>query len=214
MAMVIHSTNVHTPRHARRRRSQWARVTLLVAILTLAWGLVRMQLFAGEQYALVAKENRLRPLVERAPRGTIYDRHGQVIAENRVGYEVALMPGPRDSIIAQLNRLRPVLELTDADTAGTMRRYRRTPNLPIVVLRDAEPWRIARLEEQRGTFTGVLITEYPKRYYPHGDVMQNIVGYGAEISEAELEREEVAAYGEGGWDRQRGREGRDEGDQR
>ena len=197
--MVIHSTNVHTPRHARRRRSQWARVTLMVAILTLAWGLVRMQLFAGEQYALVAKENRLRPLVERAPRGTIYDRHGQVIAENRVGYEVALMPGPRDSIISQLNRLRPVLELTDADTSATMRRYRRTPNLPIVVLRDAEPWRIARLEEQRGSFTGVLITEYPKRYYPYGDVMQNIVGYVAEISEGELDLPQFAAYRQGRW---------------
>ena len=197
--MVIRSVNVHTPRHARRRRSQWARVTLLVAILTLAWGLVRMQLFAGEQYALVAKENRLRPLVERAPRGTIYDRHGQVIAENTVGYEIALMPAPRDSIIAQLERLRPVLELNDVDTAATMRRYRRTPTLPIVVLRDAEPWRIARLEEQRGQFTGVLISEYPKRHYPHGDVMAHIVGYVAEISESELLMPEFQNYRQGRW---------------
>src|SRR5688500_13263190 len=184
MAMVIHSTNVHTPRHARRRRSQWARVTLLVAILTLTWGLVRMQVFAGEQYALVAKENRLRPLVERAPRGTIYDRHGQVVAEHTVRYEVALTPAPADSIRAPLTRLTPLLELGEDNITGTMRRYRRTPNLPIIVLRDAEPWRIARLEERRGEFPGVLINEYPKRRYPAGEVMASIVGYVAEISEA------------------------------
>ncbi|HUF13456.1 MAG TPA: penicillin-binding transpeptidase domain-containing protein [Longimicrobiales bacterium] len=197
--MVIHSVNVHTPRHARRRRSQWARVTLLVAILTLTWGLVRMQVFAGEQYALVAKENRLRPLVERAPRGTIYDRHGQVVAENTVGYEVALMPAPEDSIRAQLARLSGLLELSPDNITGTMRRYRRTPNLPIIVLRDAEPWRIARLEERRGEFSGVLINEYPKRRYPAGDVVAHIVGYVAEISEAELLLPNFAAYRQGRW---------------
>lgn len=197
--MIIRSGNVHQPRHARRRRSQWARVTLLVAILTLAWGLVRMQVFAGEQYALVAKENRLRPLVERAPRGTIYDRHGQVVAENTVGYEVALMPAREDSIRAQLERLTPLLELSEDNITGTMRRYRRTPNLPIIVLRDAEPWRIARLEERRNEFSGVLINEYPKRRYPAGIDVAHIVGYVAEISEAELLMPEFANYRQGRW---------------
>ena len=158
-----------------------------------------MQVFAGEQYALVAKENRLRPLVERAPRGTIYDRHGQVVAENTVGYEVSLMPAPEDSIRAQLTRLTPLLELSEDNITGTLRRYRRTPNLPIIVLRDAEPWRIARLEERRNEFSGVLINEYPKRRYPAGDVMANIVGYVSEISEAELLMPEFAAYRQGRW---------------
>ena len=109
------------------------------------------------------------------------------------------MPAPSDSIRAQLTRLTPLLELGEDNITGTMRRYRRTPNLPIIVLRDAEPWRIARLEERRGEFPGVLINEYPKRYYPAGDVMASVVGYVAEVSEAELAMPQFAAYRQGRW---------------
>lgn len=197
--MPISHFNVNVPRHARRRRSQGARVALAVGILTLVWGLLNMQVIGSERFELAAKENRLRPLVVRAPRGTIYDRHGQVVAENVVGYEIALMPAPRDSITGALARLTPVLALRPENIEGTMRRYRRTPTLPIPVLPDAEPWQVARLEERREQFPNVLINEYPKRRYPAGESIAHLIGYVSEISESELEQPEFASYRQGRW---------------
>lgn len=172
---------------------------LLVAVLTLSWGLVNMQVLGSDKYELAAKDNRLRPLVVRAPRGTIYDRHGRVVAENVVGYEISLIPAPTDSITATLERLTPVLHLGPDNITGTMRRRRQTPNLPIPVLRDAQPWQVARLEERRREFPNVLITEYPKRRYPAGEAVAHLIGYVAEIDERELELPKYAGYRQGRW---------------
>lgn len=197
--MARSSFHVHQPRLFRQRRSQGARLVLLVAVVSLAWGLVNMQVLGSEKYELAAKDNRLRPLVVRAPRGTIYDRHGKVVAENTVGYEIALIPAPEDSIRATLARLTPLLELTEGEIAATMRRYRQTPNLPIPVLTDARPWRVARVEERRRAFPNLLISEYPKRRYPAGEDIAHLIGYVAEISESELEMEQFAGYRQGRW---------------
>src|SRR5690606_28154794 len=82
------------PRSLRRRRAQGARVATVVSACALAFAMVRIQIIGAEYFSLVAKENRLRPIVVRAPRGTVYDRHGRVVAENVVGYQVLLMPAP------------------------------------------------------------------------------------------------------------------------
>ncbi|HEX6939004.1 MAG TPA: penicillin-binding protein 2 [Longimicrobiales bacterium] len=190
---------VEHPRALRRRRAQGARVALLISAAALTFALAKIQLFTSEHYVLVAKENRLRPVVVRAPRGTIYDRHGQVVAENDVGYQVLLMPAPMDSMLATLARLRPILRLTDDEIERAIRKYRRQSHLPMEVDNDASFVAVSRLQERRFLFPGVLIHEYPKRRYPAGPAVAHLVGYVAEISDAELELPEFANYRQGRW---------------
>jgi len=187
------------PRGVRHRRATWAQVSLMVAVLVLAFALLRLQVMSSEVYALMAKENRLRPLEIPAPRGTIYDRYGRVVAENVVGYRVSLMPAPVDSLRAALVRLQPVLGLTPQDLEVAMRRWQRAPHLPMEVLRDAPPDAVARLQERRRLFPGVLVHEYAKRHYPPGDAVAHLIGYVAEISEQELELPEFETYEQGRW---------------
>src|SRR5690606_21303255 len=187
------------PRSLRRRRAQGARVATVVSACALAFAMVRIQIIGAEYFSLVAKENRLRPIVVRAPRGTVYDRHGRVVAENVVGYQVLLMPAPMDSLLASLERLRPILGLTDREIQIALRKYRREPHLPMVVTNDAPPGAVARLEERRFLFPGVLVHEYPKRHYPAGPAVAHFMGYVAEISAAELELPEFRGYRQGRW---------------
>jgi penicillin-binding protein 2 len=190
---------IETPRWARERRAVWARVIIGVAVAGLIYSLVRIQVVRAEEFSTQARENMLRPVTVRAPRGTIYDRHGRVVAENRVAYQVQLMPARTDSLRGQIERLRPVLGLTDADTAAAFRRYRVSPNRPMVVLNDASLEQVARLEERRPEFPHVLLHEYPKRYYPAGSAVAHLIGYVAEISRAELEQPRYADYRQGRW---------------
>src|SRR5688500_7038851 len=94
--MTIHRTGrLSTPRPTRLRRSAIARGLLALAMITLMGAAGRLQVLQVQQWAQVARNNRLREIVVPAPRGTIYDRHGQVIAENTVGYRIMLMPPQR-----------------------------------------------------------------------------------------------------------------------
>ena len=95
------------------RRSLGARGTLFCILLILMGAAAKLQVLEVDEYATAAKNNRLRPLMIQAPRGTIYDRHGQVIAENVPAYQILLMPGKTDSMNAQIKRLQPVLGITD-----------------------------------------------------------------------------------------------------
>lgn len=197
--MINSRGRLETPRWRRERRAVWARVITAVAVIALGFSLVKIQVLRAAEFAVIARENMLRPVTVRAPRGTVYDRYGRVVAENRVAYQVILMPAPLDSLRAQIERLRPILGLTDGDVQRAFRVYERDKARPMVVLDDASPAVIARLEERRPSHPTVLIHEYPKRYYPQGQAVAHMIGYVAEISQAELEQDRFADYRQGRW---------------
>src|SRR5690606_24212228 len=114
-------------------------------------------------------------------------------------YRVLLMPAPMDSLVAVVNRLKPILGLDDDEIARAFRKYRREPHYPMVVRQDAPPGAVARLEERRFLFPGVLIDEYPKRHYPAGSAIAHLMGYVNEISESELKLPEFESYRQGRW---------------
>jgi penicillin-binding protein 2 len=197
--MSYHKGRLETPRWAREKRAIWARILIGVAVLGLAYSLSRIQVARAEEFAAVARENMLRPVTVRAPRGTIYDRHGRVVAENRVAYSIQLMPAPLDTLRRQVEELRPVLGVSDAEIALAFRRFRASPNLPLAIVPDASLDQVARLEERRRDYPHVLIHEYPKRFYPAGAAVAHLIGYVAEISEQELRLPQYEDYRQGRW---------------
>ena len=193
------SPRVEQTRGWRASRGRLARVALVVVLSGLLSALYILQVEAADEYALVARQNRLRPVPVRAPRGTIYDRHGQVVAENVVGYEVQIMPASEDSIRARIARLAPVLQIDSLAAEIALRRWRRQQHLPVTVTRDAAPAAVVRLQERRHQYPEVMVNEYPKRQYSAGAAVSNIVGYVAEISEGELATERFQRYEQGRW---------------
>lgn len=198
--MSLHRTGrLSTPRPVRLHRSAAARLFLGLCFLILVGAAGRLQVLEVDAFAEAAKNNRLRDVTVPAPRGTIYDRHGQVIAENRVGYRVMLMPGNRDSMNAQLARLQPVLGMTDEEMARAKKKWQREQHLPMTVMANAPMDAVAHLEEQKELYPGVLVHEYAKRHYPAGDAVAHIIGYVAEISPEELKTPEWSDYQQGWW---------------
>ena len=192
------SGRVRTPRRERIRRSRAARLIITLMVLGLAAALFRLQVLQSDELALTARSYRLRAVSVPAPRGTIYDRHGHVVAANRPGYEVLLMPAAPETMDVRVAQLRPVLGLTDDDARRAMRKWRRQQHLPMTVLQNADPLAVARLIERRAEFPDVLLHEHALRYYPDGEEVAHIVGYVAEISENEL-KEEFPDYEQGRW---------------
>lgn len=189
---------VQTGHSLRVRRSRAARAVILLLLAVLGVALFRLQVLQRVELAAAARGSRLRAVAVPAPRGTIYDRHGRVVAGNIPGYRVLLMPASVDSMSARLARLRPVLGLSDADISVATQRWARARHLPMTVLADASPAAVARLAERRPEFPAVVMHEYPKRIYPEGEDVAHIVGYVAEVSDAEL-RDEFADYQPGRW---------------
>ena len=201
---------------ARRARiASWG-LTALFALLLSAF--FRAQIVENSRYTLQSEENRLREVPLPAPRGIIYDRNGRVIAENVPGYSVSLLSPSADSLRAVLQRLATIIPLSDDAIDLSVRRYRRAPTRPAVVLSDASFDVVSVLEEHRIDFPGLVIQSAPKRYYPDGPAVASFVGYVGEITETELASPQYRSYkagqqvGKGGLEKQyedslRGKEG-------
>ena len=201
---------------ARRARNASGLLAILFFLLLSAF--FRTQILQNSQYALQSEENRLREVPLPAPRGIIYDRKGEVIAENLPGYSVSILSPSADSLRASLRRLTAIVPLSSDQIESSVRRYRRAPNRPTVVLADAPFDVVSVLEEHRVEFPGLIIQSAPKRYYPYGAAVASFVGYTGEITEIELGQRDYQGYkagqqiGKGGLERQyeaqlRGREG-------
>ncbi len=190
------------------RRARLGTILIVMLMAFLVSGFFNTQVLQHERYAVQSEENRLREVPLPAPRGIIYDRKNNVIAENLPAYTVSLLSTTEKALVAELTRLSTVIQLTPNDVKGALKRFRREPNRPTVIFPDAAIDVVAVLEEHRIDFPSLIIQSVPKRYYPDGAVVSAFVGYTSEISESEMNSERFRNYklgqqvGKGGLERQ------------
>ena len=177
-----------------RRRGIAANVIVSLVLLFLGAGFFRTQVLEHADYKLQSETNRLREVPLPAPRGVIYDRNGKPIADNVVGYSVSVLAQKEDTLRAVLQRLSGTINITPSQIDQAVRRFRRAPARPAVILPDASFDVVSVLEEHRMQFPGLIIQSSPRRFYPDGPVVAPFVGYTGEISENELARPEFADY--------------------
>jgi penicillin-binding protein 2 len=176
------------------RRARMSSLALVLGFLFLIGAFFKTQVIQNKQYVMQSEENRLRPIPLPAPRGIIYDRHGEVIAENLPAYSVSITAPSVDSLRGALAQLASTLQLDQAQINNAIRRYRRAPTRPTVVLPDASIDIVSVLEEHRLDFPRLIIQSVPKRYYPDGSVVSSFVGYTGEITESDLNDPKYASY--------------------
>ena len=169
-----------------RQRADTARLVLIGAFLVLAGAFFRTQVVQHDKFQLKAETNRLRPIPLTPPRGSIFDRNGQVIAENVPGYSVKLIAPSSDSLRAVLARVRRFVPLHDAQITEIVERYQQARYQPALVFGDASFEIIAKLEEHRSALPGLVIQAEPKRLYPAGKSVAHLAGYVSEVTEADL----------------------------
>ncbi|MEO8563564.1 MAG: penicillin-binding protein 2 [bacterium] len=169
-----------------RRRGIAANVIIVGVLLFLGGGFFRTQVLQHAKYQLRSETNRLRELPLPAPRGVIYDRNGKVIADNVIGYSVSVLAQKEDTLRAVLQRLTGTINITAPQIEQAVRRFRREPTRPTVIIPDATFDVVSVLEEHRTQFPGLIIQSSPRRFYPDGPVVAPFVGYTAEVTDNEL----------------------------
>lgn len=147
-----------------------------------------MQVVRGEEYQRQATTNRIRLIRLSAPRGIIYDRHGEILADNRPGFDVVVnLPEVEDrSRLAE--RLSGILDIPPARIENRLRIFRERPFEPVTVASDIGILKATVLEEMNPELNGVQVVVNPVRNYPAGPGLAHLLGYVGQISSRELDR--------------------------
>ena len=167
----------------------WLSVLVIVVLIARAGYL---QIYDGEYYAELAEGNRIRIIPAMAPRGTFFDRNGELLVQNRPGFTVSLLPltAPiSDEVIQRLSDLIkvPVDEIKTKIAAHS-------GFDPIRIKADVTPDIVTIIEEQKDTYPGVVIEVQPIRDYMNKQEAAHTYGYVSEINDAELEKMKNQGY--------------------
>ncbi len=161
----------------------------LLALLCLRLAIV--QLLYSEEYQTKAKDNRIRLVSIKAPRGEIYDRNGEKLAANQLVYTLSLTyPGVIDQeqlverLVNMLSSYYPEVTTASINEKIDTQKYRLFE--PVVIVRDI-PWDlVVKIEENRQTLPGVAVNIEPLRVYPKDTLAGHVLGYIHSINSEEL----------------------------
>ncbi|MDH7601043.1 MAG: penicillin-binding protein 2 [Armatimonadota bacterium] len=179
------------------RKLQIARIRKLAIVviflfLVLVARLWYLQIALGEELLMQSEANRIKLIRTRAPRGTILDRKGRVLATSRPQFVVLAIPSKLKENPEATKSLCGILGITPADLDAIFARRGGHPGAPVRVMVDAPLEVVVCISELRMKLPGVSVELDQIRNYPLGPVVAHIVGHLGEINKEELEEAKKA----------------------
>jgi penicillin-binding protein 2 len=155
-----------------------------VLIMRLAW----LQILQRDYYKAQAVENSTRVTFLRAPRGTIYDRHGNLLATNKQSISMIAIPIQIDHVQDLANRLSKVLDVPAPKVLALLLKAKASHSvLPVVIAHDLDMDTMGKFYDQQVFLPGIDILPDISRNYTQGELTAHVLGYCGEITQAQLE---------------------------
>lgn len=178
-----------------RSRVIQAFVLVLLGLLGLAARYAWLQLKHHEEYATRAESNRIKLQPVAPARGLVYDRNGELLADNQPAFRLELVPERVTDLDATLHELTPLLGLDDEDLRRFREQYRSARRYHAVPLKfRLDDDELARFAVNQHHFPGAQITPYQSRHYVHGDLYSHLIGYVGRIDADDQTRLDPRRY--------------------
>ena len=183
------------------------RIGILGGVALLAFGVLffrlwALQVLSGPQYLQAALDNQLRSVRIEAPRGQILDVNGRPLVINLPGTAVELHPADLPMTwkarLHELRRLSRIVKVPVNEMLRGIKARGSDPVTPVVVREDVKRTApINYLYEHADEFPGVSVANTYLRYYPHGNLAAQVLGYVNEISAPQLKQLQRKGYAAG-----------------
>jgi len=170
------------------RRSLILGGTQAAVIGVLALRMRFMQVDQADQFRLLADENRINFQLIPPTRGRIFDRNGEIIAENVPSYRITMVREQAGDVDAVLARLAQLIDLNPDELERARRELRELRGDTPVTLADRVSWStLSRVAVNSPALPGVLPEVGLSRRYPARGDFAHVIGYVGPVSDRDLE---------------------------
>ncbi|MDO3385286.1 penicillin-binding protein 2 [Gilvimarinus sp. SDUM040013] len=183
----------HFKDHHREAKIFVARAifTALAIVLLTGMLLVRfysLQVTHHQDYVTQSDRNRVHVLPISPTRGLIYDRNGELLAENRASYTLSIVHERVEDLGQTLDTLGDLVDISanDIEKFNDQLRQKRRPFDPVPLRYNLNEEEIAHLAVNEYRLDGVEVHAQLVRNYTHGELYAHTLGYVGRISEKEL----------------------------
>ncbi len=157
--------------------------------------LIYLMVIESDELSLRSVNNTLRTQSIPAPRGMIYDRNSEVIAENKPKFQLEMVPEQVNKLESSLMYLTELGILDENEISAIEQRVRRNYQFKsIVIKRDLDEREMAIFANNRILLKGFDIKSRLTRNYPQNEIYAHVVGYMGSISSSDYERFDPVFY--------------------
>ena len=157
--------------------------------------LIYLMVIESDELSLRSVNNTLRTQSIPAPRGLIYDRNIEVIAENKPKFQLEMVPEQVNKLESSLMYLTELGILDENEISAIEQRVRRNYQFKsIVIKRDLDEKEMAIFANNRMLLKGFDIKSRLTRNYPQNEIYAHVVGYMGSISSSDYERFDPVFY--------------------
>jgi penicillin-binding protein 2 len=150
-----------------------------------------LQLWKHEQYSIQSDSNRIKPIINPAPRGTVVDRTGFALTNNESNYRLLLYLERKKNIEELVEKLAKILDLNEEQKNLFLVKIKNARRKSIVSLMDNLGWDdLARVETNSHLLPGISIESGIIRRYPYPSETAHFLGYVSLPSEKEIDENE------------------------
>ena len=168
---------------------------ILIMMLVLIGGLWRLQVLGGDNWRVLAEQNRIRKVPVLAARGKLFDREGRLIVDNYPSVSCFLVREQNRNIDSDLPLIAKGLNLDLDNLRATLHHYRAAPGYqPIPIKQDISPDEQAFIEAHRNELPELETIDEERRLYPRDGFAAHLIGYVGELSEDDLNKPKYAYY--------------------
>ncbi|MBQ9034966.1 MAG: penicillin-binding protein 2 [Alphaproteobacteria bacterium] len=165
------------------------RILLIILLNILAFMLIvarlyYLQIFEADKYRTMSDENRISTRFLVPPRGTIYDRNGEIIAKNEQDFQALLIMEQTPDAQKTLDDFKRLIELSPQEEqriSADIKKHRRF--IPIKLKSNLNWNEVSKIMLHAPDLPGIEINEGLSRKYPFAELYAHVLGYVGPVAE-------------------------------
>ncbi|MBR1948332.1 MAG: penicillin-binding protein 2, partial [Alphaproteobacteria bacterium] len=167
-------------------RSLFLGAVQLFLLFLLVFRLYYLQVYQADKYKTLADENRISTRLLVPPRGIIYDRHENMLAENKQNFQVLIVAEQTPDVDNTLEAFKKIMPLSEDEEKKIRKDLKRNRSFVPIKIKDNLDWeQLTKIMLNMPDLPGIIIDEGLSRYYPFDNIFAHVIGYVAAIGDNE-----------------------------
>ncbi len=183
------SARIEFPLEKKKLGVFW--ILIIICLFVLGGRVFYLNLIKGNYYKEIARENSIRSVPIKAPRGKIFDRFGNVLVNNIPSIDAIFIPSdlPKnpDEVKEMSAKISKILSLNEGEVLAKFSSSEQMSVNPLLIKENISQEEYLMLEEKKSDFPGILTDKTAIREYPDSSIFSHVLGYIGKIDKKELE---------------------------
>jgi penicillin-binding protein 2 len=157
-------------------------------------GLLSLGILQGAKFRRLSDNNCIRLISQSGSRGNILDRHGEIIVDNKISYDLMILPQDLNQIDQVLILISRILGIEVKELKMAFKKNFISSSVPVTVATNIQLKDAILLGEYKIEQPSIIVVPKPLRHYPYGVLACHVIGYVNEIDRWRLTKLEDYGY--------------------